>query len=111
MSMVFVVLAVSSTCLREDHPGLPDARGGREQERARASGIDEKRVKVVAFLSSGAPAIAGLLNISFLGNVQGTTGQGMELNSIAAVIIGGTSLAGGEGTVIGTSSAFSSWGC
>ena len=76
---------------------------GGSKNAARASGIDEKRIKIIAFSIIGLlSAIAGLLNISFLGSVQGTTGQGMELNAIAAVIIGGTSLSGGEGTIIGT---------
>jgi ribose/xylose/arabinose/galactoside ABC-type transport system permease subunit len=70
---------------------------------ARASGINSSIVKTAAFGILGfLAALAGLLNIAFLGSVQGTTGQGMELNAIAAVIIGGTSLAGGQGTMIGT---------
>jgi len=70
---------------------------------AKASGINGNRIKIAAFTIVGfLSALAGLLNISFLGNVQGTTGQGMEMNAIAAVIIGGTSLAGGQGTIIGT---------
>jgi ribose/xylose/arabinose/galactoside ABC-type transport system permease subunit len=70
---------------------------------AKASGIDDKVIKILAFTFVGLlSALAGLLNIAFLGNVQGTTGQGMEMNAIAAVIIGGTSLQGGEGTIIGT---------
>jgi ribose/xylose/arabinose/galactoside ABC-type transport system permease subunit len=104
MSVVFVVLAglvyllYGKTIL-----GFRMRAVGGSKNAARASGINEKRVKVVAFVLLGLlSAVAGLLNISFLGNVQGTTGQGMELNSIAAVIIGGTSLAGGQGTVIGT---------
>ncbi len=104
MSVVFVVLALlvyllySRTIL-----GFRMRAVGGSKNAARASGINEKHIKVVAFVLLGLlSAVAGLLNISFLGNVQGTTGQGMELNSIAAVIIGGTSLAGGQGTVIGT---------
>ncbi len=70
---------------------------------ARASGINERWVKIAAFTLLGVfSALAGLLNIAFLGNVQGTTGQGMELNAIAAVIIGGTTLKGGDGTIVGT---------
>ena len=78
------------------------AVGGSPQA-ATASGIKVNWVKIAAFTLVGLlSALAGLLNISFLGNVQGTTGQGMELSAIAAVIIGGTSLAGGQGTVVGT---------
>ena len=70
---------------------------------ARASGIKDKWVKILAFTLTGLfSAIAGILNISFLSNVQGTSGQGMEMNAIAAVIIGGTSLSGGEGSILGT---------
>ena len=70
---------------------------------ARASGIDSRLVKTAAFMLVGLlSGLAGILNIAFLGSVQGTTGQGMELNAIAAVIIGGTSLSGGQGTMIGT---------
>ncbi len=104
MSVVFLLLAVlvwllySKTIL-----GFRMRAVGGSKHAARASGINERQVKVVAFVLLGLlSAVAGLLNISFLGNVQGTTGQGMELNSIAAVIIGGTSLAGGQGTVVGT---------
>jgi len=76
---------------------------GGSKNAARASGINERFIKIAAFGILGfLSALAGLLNISFLGNVQGTTGQGMEMNAIAAVIIGGTSLSGGEGTIIGT---------
>ena len=76
---------------------------GGSPKAAKASGINQYLVKIAAFSILGfLAALAGLLNIAFLGNVQGTTGQGMELNAIAAVIIGGTSLAGGQGTIIGT---------
>jgi len=50
----------------------------------------------------GLAALAGILNLSFLSGVQGIVGAGIELDVIAATVIGGTSLAGGEGTVLGT---------
>jgi len=43
-----------------------------------------------------------VVNFGFLENVQPVTGQGLELDVIAAVIIGGTRLGGGEGSIIGT---------
>lgn len=104
MSIFFIVVAIviylvfGGTIL-----GFRMRAVGGSKNAARASGIDEKTIKIIAFSIIGfLSAIAGLLNISFLGNVQGTTGQGMELNAIAAVIIGGTTLSGGEGTIIGT---------
>ncbi len=70
---------------------------------ARASGINVKMIKITAFAITGfLCALAGILNLSFLANVQGTIGYGLELDVIAAVIIGGTTLAGGEGTILGT---------
>ena len=78
------------------------AVGGSAQA-ALAAGIDAKVIKIAAFaITAFFCAVGGLLNLSFLANVQGTTGTGLELDVIAAVIIGGTSLKGGEGTILGT---------
>jgi ribose transport system permease protein len=57
-------------------------------------------VKIFAFALTGAlAAFAGILGLSFLSYVQGVTGQGLELSVIAAVIIGGTALSGGSGSM------------
>ena len=78
------------------------AVGGSAQA-ALAAGINAKVIKIAAFaITAFFCAVGGLLNLSFLANVQGTTGTGLELDVIAAVIIGGTSLKGGEGTILGT---------
>ena len=70
---------------------------------AQASGINGRGIKTLSFGFNGLfSAFAGILNMAFLSNIQGTSGQGMEMNVIAAVIIGGTSLSGGEGSIIGT---------
>jgi ribose/xylose/arabinose/galactoside ABC-type transport system permease subunit len=70
---------------------------------ARAAGLDAFRIKIIAFtLVSLLSGLSGILNLSFLANVQGTIGLGLELDVIAATIIGGTSLSGGSGTIIGT---------
>ena len=61
------------------------------------------RTKLLAFaLAGGLGAFGGVVNFGFLENVQPVTGQGLELDVIAAVIIGGTRLGGGEGSIIGT---------
>ena len=78
------------------------AVGGSVQA-ALAAGINANGVKIAAFaITAFFCAVGGLLNLSFLANVQGTTGTGLELDVIAAVIIGGTSLKGGEGSILGT---------
>ncbi len=78
------------------------AIGGNE-EAARLSGIDTAKVKTLVYGLSGAlAALAGVLVTSRLGSAQPTAGAGYELDAIAAVVLGGTSLAGGSGRVSGT---------
>jgi ribose transport system permease protein len=77
------------------------AVGGNE-EAARLAGINVKRVKLLVYTSSGFLAsISGIILMSRLVSAQPNAGLGQELPVIAASIIGGTSLLGGEGTVIG----------
>jgi len=77
------------------------AIGGNE-EASRLSGVPVNKVKVIAYTISGfAAALAGVLLIARLGVAQSVAGQGYELDAIAASVIGGTSLMGGEGTVSG----------
>jgi len=70
---------------------------------ARASGLDVRFLKTLAFAITGfLAALAGILNLAFIANVRATGDAGLELNAISAVVIGGTSMSGGEGTIIGT---------
>jgi len=72
-------------------------------EAARLSGMPVDRIKIAAFMISGVlAAIAGFILTARLGTAQPTAGVGLELTAIAAVIIGGTSLTGGRGAVVGT---------
>jgi ABC-type xylose transport system, permease component len=76
---------------------------GDNAEAARLSGIRTQRVKVLAFVISGLlAALAGFILSARLSTAEPTAGTGLELEAIAAVIIGGTSLAGGRGTLVGT---------
>jgi ribose/xylose/arabinose/galactoside ABC-type transport system permease subunit len=76
---------------------------GGNSDAARVSGINVELVKIVSFGISGLLAgFGGIINFAFLNNVQPTMGQGFELDVIAATILGGASLNGGEGTIIGT---------
>lgn len=78
------------------------AIGGNE-EAARISGINTQRIKIIVYVLSGVLAsIAGMATAARLGVAQSTAGIGLELDSIAAVIIGGASVSGGVGTVLGT---------
>lgn len=76
---------------------------GGNMEAARLSGIDIWWVKSMTLGITGtATAISGTLIASQIGSGTGTTATGMELDVIAAVIIGGTSLFGGKGRIWGT---------
>ncbi len=78
------------------------AVGGNETA-ARLSGLNVRRVKLIVYTLAGALAAAGgLIVTSRLDSAQPNAGMGFELDSIAAVVIGGTSLSGGRGSVIGT---------
>lgn len=76
---------------------------GDNAEAARLSGIPVDNVKILAFMISGIlSAVGGFILTARLSTAQPTAGTGMELAAIAAVIIGGTSLAGGRGALVGT---------
>lgn len=76
---------------------------GGSREAARLCGIAVARIRILSFVILGAlSALAGITGMSFLLYVQGTTGTGLELLVITAVIIGGAALFGGSGTMLGT---------
>ncbi|GAA0078398.1 ribose ABC transporter permease [Clostridium sp. CTA-5] len=78
------------------------ALGGNEDS-ARLSGINTDRIKTLVYVVSGiAAALSGVIITSRIGSASPNAGSGFELDAIAAVVIGGTSLAGGEGSVMGT---------
>lgn len=78
------------------------AIGGNE-EVARLSSLPTDRIKTSVYIISGAmSALAGVILTSRLSSSQPTAGSGFELDAIAAVVIGGTSLAGGRGRLFGT---------
>lgn len=76
---------------------------GSNEEATMYSGIKTNRVKLFVYAASGMMAsIAGVLITARLGSAQPTAGAGYELDAIAAVVLGGTSMAGGIGTITGT---------
>lgn len=78
------------------------ALGGNESA-TRLSGINVDKVKIGVYAICGfLAALAGLIVTSRLSSAQPTAGMGYELDAIAAVVLGGTSLAGGKGRIMGT---------
>ncbi|MBP6736172.1 MAG: ABC transporter permease [Rhodobacteraceae bacterium] len=76
---------------------------GSNEEAVRLSGVNADGWKVAIYaLAGGICGIAGLLIASRLNSAQPALGLGYELDAIAAVVIGGTSLAGGRGSILGT---------
>ncbi|WP_110590238.1 MULTISPECIES: ABC transporter permease [Microbacterium] len=76
---------------------------GSNEEATRLSGINTRRWKIAIYVFAGAfTGIAGVVLASRLDSAQPQLGMGYELQAIAAVIIGGTSLLGGRGSIVGT---------
>ena len=76
---------------------------GGKPNAARTMGIQVDRVKVKAFLiTSWLAAFAGVMQLSRIGSINALTGQGIELEAIAAAVVGGALLTGGYGSVLGT---------
>jgi simple sugar transport system permease protein len=68
-----------------------------------AMGIPVDKVKIFNFMIvGGLAALAGAIQVFRMGSAYSNAGQGLELSAIAAVVIGGTMLSGGAGTIVGT---------
>ena len=76
---------------------------GSNEHATELSGINVRRWKIAIYTLAGLfTGLAGVMISARLGSAQPATGMGYELQAIAAVVIGGTSLAGGKGTIVGT---------
>lgn len=100
---VLVMLAVGHLILRKTVYGRQVLATGGSEGAARFSGVNTRRIKFYVLLASGTVAsLAGMLYAGRLQSGRFSWGEGDELSVIAAVILGGTSLFGGYGTVIGS---------
>jgi ribose transport system permease protein len=106
MQLVFfiIIAAIAWFILSYTNFGFRIFAVGGSAKAARVSGISVNNVKISAFVLMGLlAAAAGILGLAFLPSSQaGRTGIGLELDVIAATIVGGASLSGGEGTILGT---------
>ena len=97
-----VAVAIGFVVLRQTPYGRYVLATGGNEEAARFSGVPTKRIKFTVLLVMGVvAALAGMLYAGHLQSGRFQWGDGDELSVIAAVILGGTSLFGGRGTVIG----------
>ncbi len=101
--IALVLFFVTFAILRFTRFGTNIYATGSNEEAARLSGISLARVRVAVMTISGVcAAIAGMILASRLNSGNGTVGTNDNMDAIAAVVIGGTSLTGGVGTVTGT---------
>lgn len=100
--MIFV-FALSYYILKHTPIGRYVFALGGNEEATKLSGINIDRIKLYVYGISGAlSALAGIIITARLSSAQPQAGSGYELDAIAAVVLGGTSLAGGFGSVLGT---------
>jgi ribose transport system permease protein len=97
------LIVVGHLLVRRTNFGRIICATGGNAEAARIAGVKTLRVKSILFITSGLLAgLSGIFAIIHFGSSTITTGSGWELSAVAAVVVGGTSLFGGGGTLIGT---------
>lgn len=101
--IVIVLSAIVWLVLRKAPIGEYILAAGGNEEAARVAGVPIARTKITTYMASGALAfIAGIILVGRLGAAEPVLGNLWELNAIAASAIGGASLMGGKGSIIGT---------
>lgn len=101
--MTIIILIIAWYILSQTRYGRYVYALGGNEDSARLSGINTDKVKSLVYVISGVTAaLSGVITTSRVGSASPNAGLGFELDAIAAVVLGGTSLAGGEGTVVGT---------
>ncbi|MEE8886919.1 MAG: ABC transporter permease [Eubacteriales bacterium] len=103
-AIIFAIFAIIGSILLKKTPfGWHVLAIGGNEKSARLSGINADKVKILVYVLSGVcAAVVGLINTSQLAAAHPASGDGWEMNAIAASVLGGTSMAGGSGTIGGT---------
>ena len=101
--LIFALIAiVGAVVLAKTRAGYETASVGGNEQAARYAGIATARVRIRSYVISAlAATLAGLMNVAQDKGITSQNGQGAELIVIAAVIVGGASIAGGRGRVLG----------
>ncbi len=98
-----LVLAAAAWALRNLRAGRALYAVGSDAEAARLAGIEPRRVVATVFaVAGGLVGLAALLNAVRFTAVPSNAGIGLELKAVAAVVVGGTAITGGRGTLVGT---------
>jgi len=102
--VIFIVMiVVAALLLSKTIVGRYAFSIGSNEAATELSGVNVRRWKIIIYTMAGLfVGLAGVLSASRLSSAQPTGGMGLELEAIAAVVIGGTSLQGGKGSIVGT---------
>ena len=101
--IMFIVFIVLYVLLHKTAFGKSVYAIGGNEKAAYISGVKLNKVKIIIYSISGIMAsISGLIITSRLSSAQPTAGASYEMDAIAAVVLGGTSLSGGKGRILGT---------
>jgi rhamnose transport system permease protein len=101
--IALILLAVVAWGLRNLRAARALYAVGADEEAARLAGIEPRRVKLAVFIVTGMlVALGATLNAVRFNAVPSNAGVGLELQAVAAVVVGGTAITGGRGTVLGT---------
>ena len=101
--VLIVIFIIAYIILAKTRTGAYLYAVGGNEEAAKLSGVNVVKTKYVAYVVCGVcAAIAGMIMLASLGSAEATAGTGYETNAIAAAAIGGTRMAGGRGTALGT---------
>ena len=100
--IMFIIAVLGHIFTRRTLPGRNIYAVGNNDKAAKLSGIRVDRVKIMVFMIMGALCgISGMIISGTLSSADPASGSGYELDVIAAVILGGASLSGGEGSIVG----------
>ncbi len=100
--LMIILVIVFTLFLKNTVLGRQIYAVGSNEDAARLSGVNVNMIKIFVYtITGGLCALAGIITSGLLNTAATNYGQGDELNVIAAVVIGGASLMGGEGTVFG----------
>lgn len=101
--IMLVVIIVWAILMNKTTYGKRMVAIGGNQDVARLSGISVNKIKISVYVISGLmAALTGIIYTARFASSQPTLGDGLEMNAIAAAVLGGTSLVGGRGSVLGT---------
>ena len=102
--LTFIIMAIIATILlKQTRFGTYLYSVGNNEEATKLSGVNVSKTKIFAYSFCGiCTSLAAMVMLAKLGTGEPAAGDGYELDAIAAVAIGGTSLAGGKGSILGT---------